>query len=131
MASFFYDQFGQVRKWDDVAIVNQLYRLKQVNGSNPWPVIEKVLEVWSKRPTQEWKSYLIQLGKIRATRKDLKFASTKDKITGGYLRYTLDIPEKVIFMIRCLYSSQELPMNREFFHYFAKRFPAFKIAEKL
>lgn len=130
MPTFFVDQFGHKRKWSDVSAVNELFRLKQANGSNPWPVIEKILDVWKARPTQEWKAYLVQLGEIKATRKDRKFASTKDKVTGGYLRYTLDIPERVIHMIRCMYSSTELNMNREFFREFGKRFPAFRIAEK-
>ena len=131
MPTFFFDQFGQKRRWGDVSAVNELYRIKLTNGSNPWPVIEKILDVWKERPTQEWKAYLIQLGKIKATRKDRKFASTKDKITGGYLRYTLDLPERVIYMIRCMYSATELNMNREFFHEFARGFPGFKVAEKI
>ena len=127
----FYDQWGRKREWDDVRAVDALVKLKRESGSNPWPVIEMCLEIWKSSNPNEWKSFLVDLGKTKVTRKDRKFASTYDKVHGGYLRYTLDLPEKVVYMIRALYSSDELKMDREFFIEFAKRFPLLKVAERL
>lgn len=129
--NYFYDQWGRRYRWSDAEAVNTLVNLKQTNGSNPWPVIEKCIDIWEKTQVQEYRSFLIDLGKIRSTRKDAKFASTKDRVTGGHLRYTLDIPEKVMYMIRCLYTPQELPMKRAFFLEWARRFPKMKVAEKV
>mgnify|MGYP001604262043 CR=1 FL=1 len=131
MSSIFYDQFGQTRKWNDVRAAESLLLLKRKSGADPWPVIERCIKVWENTSPTEWKSYLYDLGTIRSTRKDKKFASTKDKFHGGYLRYTLDIPEKVMYLMRAMYSTDELPMNKEFFLEFSKRFPRFKVAEKL
>lgn len=131
LMSYFLDVNGNQHTWSDVGAVNQLVSLKQANGSNPWPVIERCIYIWSETKPSEWESFLVELGKTKATRKDKKYASTKDRISGGYLRYTLDIPEKVIYMIRCLYTPQELPMRKDFFYEWAKRFPKMKVAEKI
>lgn len=126
----FYDQRGLRRNTDDVHAVETLEKLKKDNGANPWPVIEKCLEIWKSRSPQQWKSYLVYMDDIRETRKDRKFASAHDKKNDAYLRYTIDIPEKIMYMIRCLYDPEELDMNREFFKEFGKRFPSFKVAER-
>ncbi|MEK6882964.1 MAG: hypothetical protein AABY22_25290, partial [Nanoarchaeota archaeon] len=105
--------------------------LKQKSGSSPWSVIEECFNIWASEKPTKYNSYLVYLQDIKETRKDKEFASTKDPVTGGYLRYTLDIPQEVMMMVRCVYNSSELPMNREFFQEFAKRFPKFKVAEKL
>lgn len=127
----FYDHYGTPRKLEDFVLVDKLMQLKRKSGSSPWPIIEMCFKIWADTNPIKYNSYLVYLKDIKETRKDRKFASTKDRVTGGYLRYTLDIPEKVITMIRCLYSPIELPMNREFFLEFAKRFPKLKIAERL
>ena len=127
----FYDQFGLPKKWNHVRAVDRLVKLKQQNGSDPWPVIEECIKIWHERRPKEWNSYLVELGQLRSSRKDRKFASTYDKVTGGYLRYTLDIPEMVMKMIRCIYSPEELDMNRDFFRVWARKYPSMKIAEKI
>ena len=126
-----YDHLGIPRKTDDINAVVRLFQMKEANGSNPWPVIEECFNIWSTQNPEKWDSYLIYLDSIKQTRKDKKFASTKDKVTGGYLRYTIDIPQKVMYMIRQLYNSEELDMNRDFWMEFAKKFPKLRIAEKL
>lgn len=128
---YIYDSFGIKRKIKDVAAVERLFSLKEKSGSNPWPVIEQCIKIWESSEPNTWDSYLYHLESTRETRKDQKFASVHDKKNDGFLRYTLDIPEKVLFMIRCVYDADELPMNKEFFQSFAQRFPKFKIAEKL
>ena len=128
---YIYDQFGRKINLDDVRAVEHLEKLKKRSGNNPWPVIEECFKIWEAKKPREYKSHLTYINDVRETRKDRKFASTKDKTTGGILRYTVDIPLTVMYMIRLLYSNAELPMNREFFLEFARKFPNYKIAEKI
>lgn len=127
-----FDAFSEtLRESHDVLAVNKLLKLKIESGTNPWPVIEQIIHIWSSKNPQRWEAYLFKLKEIKETRKDRKYGSTKDKITGGYIRYLLDIPQPVMKMIRALYDPNELPMNTEFFHEFAKRFPNMRVAEKV
>lgn len=127
------DKFGIPRKLSDVAAVERLFNLKEKSGSDPWPVIEEILKMWEKkaRKANQWDSYLIELQSTRETRKNQFAASDADDVHGGILRYTLDIPEWVAYAIRMLYTPEELPMNRDFYHAFADRFPKMKVAEKI
>lgn len=130
---YIFDKFGIKRNVSDINAVERLFRLKASSGSNPWPVIEECVKIWQSTNPSQYKSFLFDLGVMKQTRRD-KFASSdpkKDKVHGGILRYTLDIPEKVMYMIRCIYSTDELPMDREFFRAWAKRFPKMKVAEKI
>lgn len=116
----------------DISFVDNLVALKRKSGSNPWPVIEKIIQYWESKKPDQWKSYLVEVRDVRSTRKDPKFASSTDKVTGGILRYTLDIPMFVMKAIRCVYSADELDMSsREFTQAWARKFPRMKIAEKL
>lgn len=130
---FIYDQYGVRRKVSDLNAVESLFKLKSENGSNPWPVIEKCITIWADTHPSQWKSFLYEVRDTKRNRRN-KFAASdprKDKKHGGTIRYTLDIPEKVMYMVRCVYDSTELPMNREFMLEWARRFPKMKIAEKL
>ena len=130
---FLFDQFGVKRNVKHLNAVERLFALKEKSGSNPWPVVEECFKIWESTNPTEWRAFLYELEDTKKTRRD-KFASSdprKDKRFGGILRYTLDVPEKVINMIRCVYSHEELPMDRQFFQEFAKRFPKTKVAEKI
>ena len=125
------DKYGIERDSNDLQAVARLETLKKESGSNPWPVIEECFHIFERVHPDQYKSFVIYLGTIRATRKDKKFASTKDPVTGGYLRYTLDVPQPVMMMIRAVYNPDELPMNEEFYLEFARRFQKYRIAEKM
>lgn len=121
---------GQVRSAravEAVKTVEHLETLKRNNQTNPWVVIEACLNLWADSNPTAYRSFLYEIEGIKNTRRDKKFATS----TTGSMRYTLDIPEKIIYMIRMLYSEEELPMNKAFFHEWATRFPKMKIAEKL
>ena len=128
---YLFDSRGRKYKSDHIKWVDYVTKLKGKNSSNPWPVIEACFNFWAKQSPTRYRSYLVSINDVRETRKEKKFASTTDRVTGGILRYTLYIPEEVILMIRCIYNESELPMDRKFFMEFARRFPRFKIAEKL
>ena len=115
---------GLWRESSDYLAADKLIKLK--NEKPMWDVIDEVITVWFKRQPKQWKAHLFNLSNLKQTRKN-KFASTKDKS----LRYILDIPEKIIMMIRVLYDTNEAPMDKKWMLKFAKRYPRFLVAEKI
>jgi hypothetical protein len=121
-----------------VAYAEELLTLKdksiieEANGI--WIVIRRIIEIWKETHPKQWSSYLVELDSIRQTRFDSKYGLSKNSKMyhgdRGNLRYTLDIPEQVYMMIRAVYNDEELPMDKEFFSRFARKFPMFKVAEK-
>ncbi len=111
---------------NDVLAVDKLLLLKQKNPTNYWPVIEACLNIWAVKKPTEYKSFLFELQDMKQTRRD-KFASSKS----GMFRYTLDVPEMVIYMLRKLYTIEEMPMDKKFFRSWAKKFPKMRIAERI
>lgn len=107
---------------------NRLIELSKIKPM--WEVVDEIIRIWSELKPKEWKSHLINMANLRETRKN-KFSSSYDKKTGNNLRYTLDVPEKVILMIRVLYGTDEAPMDKKWFNTFAKRYPKFVVAEKI
>ena len=130
---FIYDQFGQKRKLSDIRAVDNLFRIKQNNAGNPWPVIDEILKLWEAKAKKlnQWDSYLFNLESTKETRKNDFAASKADPVHGGILRYILDIPEFVIYALRMVYNIDELPMDKKFNEEFARRYPKFKVAQKI
>lgn len=132
-----YDQFGQSQKIEHLGAVQRLEGLKEKNGSNPWPVIEECIQIWKQSSPTQWKSYLVYLDELKSSRKTSKVGRatyrgvSKDNEQGGYTSYVMDIPEKVMLMIRCMYNSDELPMNKDFYYELGKRFPTLLVREKV
>jgi len=116
-----------------VIVVNKLIELKNQKG--PWVVIDEILKFWSEESPKEWKSVITTVKNRKQTRKvtnvgNKQFSGvSRDKVTGGLLRYQLDVPLKVVHMIRAIYKEEELPMDKKFFNKFAKRYPRFVISE--
>ena len=124
---YIYDGLGIRYKTSNLLSVERLFKLKEKSGSNPWPVIEECLKIWVETNPTQYNSFLVDVTDMKQTRRN-KFASSKTEM----YRYTLDLPEKVYHMIRCIYSVEELPMDdKRFFREWAKRFPTMKVAEKI
>jgi len=100
-----------------------------------WEVIAKIVEMWEKTNPKEWEAHLIDLswdkeiGKVTSI--GTKQFSHVSKNKGALLRKTLDIPQRVILLIRRLYSPQELPMDKKFFRTWAQKFPKMVVSQKL
>lgn len=130
-----YDQFGIPRKISHIRAVERLEKLKKESGSNPWPVIKECFKVWSATGPKKWDSYLVYLQGVKDSRKETVVGNkrwrgvSKDNEQGGLVSYTIDMPEPVNRMIRAIYSPEELPMNKEFFEEFGKRFPSMRVRE--
>ncbi len=110
----------------DLSAVEKLIALRDKSGSNVWPVVEECLKIWESKKPAEYKSFLLDLKDMQETRRN-KFASSETEM----YRYTLDIPETVVYMLRKLYTTEELPMDKKFFRSWAQKFPKMKIAEKI
>lgn len=122
------DKTGRTLPAKKLAITNYLWKMRQTKPL--WEVIEAVLDIWSKQNPTKWKAYLISVGHIKEGQKVTKGwrGVSKDKKTGGYLRYVVDFPQWVMFCIRKLYP--DLKFDKKFFIEFARRFPRFRVAEK-
>jgi hypothetical protein len=113
----------------DVELADKLIRLKQENKL--WEVVELCFDHWAKKNPEEWKSYIVEVQNIRDTRKTTKgIRGVSKSPEGSYVEYTLDIPEDVIYMLRVLYTPDELPMDRQFFRKLGRRFPKFRVSGK-
>lgn len=119
-----------------VGLADRLIKAKrkyQLSDSDPtksfWLVVEEVIKVWKETRQEEFKAYLFELDEIRKSRKNKFASSTTDPYTSG-TRYLVDVPEFVVLALRMLYTVDELPMGKDFWHAFAKKFPEFMVAEK-
>lgn len=118
---------GRIRNLDDIALVEDIIELKNTKG--PWEVISKLVEVWAKKAPDEEKAVQININQYKETLKDKKFGQTllgKDQER----RFKLSFPHSLMMYIRSIYKADELKMDQKFYDEFAKRFPAFKVAER-
>ena len=118
---------------DELLALKDKSIIEEANGI--WIVIRRIIDIWKETHPKEWQSYLFEIEDVRKTRLDSKFGLSKESKmyhgARGNIRYTLDIPQQIYMMIRAVYNEEELPMDKEFFHLFAKKFPVFKVAEKM
>lgn len=120
-----YNSFSNT--WVDSDIMLMADKLLKLKTEKPmWDVIDEIIKWWIGSNPKEWKSHLVEIKDLKETRTN-KFASTKDKS----LRYVLDIPEKIILILRKLYDNQECPMDKPWMLKFARRYPKFVVAEKV
>ena len=116
-----------------VQAVDRLIKLK--NTKSPWEVIAEIVKIWQSTEPKEWKSFIVTMKNVKATRKvtsvgNKQFSGvTKNK--GSYGRALLDIPTRVMRMIRAIYKAEDLPMDKKFYDKFAKKFPMFVVWEKV
>lgn len=114
----------------NVQAADKLLKLKSENKL--WEVVEECFKIWADKHPKQWKSFLFHLRDVKESRKRTKGFSgvSRDKETGGYIEYTLDIPQDVIYMLRVIYSPDELPMDKKFFRELGRRFPKFRVSRK-
>lgn len=122
---------------EHIATVDYLIKLKRecpakmTYTDHLWEnIIPSVVKLWKHSKPAEYKSYIVEMDDIRETRKN-EYASSLDKETGIEQRYIVDIPQFIISVLRLLYTVEEMPMNKEFFRDFARKFPEFKVAQKI
>lgn len=97
--------------------------IELAKDKNPWAVIDEIVAYWNSTPHTQWKAHLIELKNSRFN----KFGSNKDKS----LRYIVDVPQQILYMIRAIYKVDQLDMNKDWFRRFGRRYPQFLVAEKI
>jgi len=98
-----------------------------------WSVVEEVIKTWHELRPSEYKSSIIDLDATRSELHDKEFGSvSKEKTKGsGNLRRTLDVPVFVEMVLRRLYTTDELPFDKEWYGALWRKFPVFRVSEKI
>lgn len=118
---------GQIRNLEDVELAEDIIKLK--NTKDHWAVIDKLVTVWAKKAPDDEKCVQINISQYKESLKDKKFGTTmlgKEQER----RFKLSFPYSLMMMIRSVYKHDELSLDDKFFDDFAKKYPAFRVAEK-
>jgi hypothetical protein len=119
---------GKIRRADDMAFADYIIELK--NNKDKWIVINALVNEWAKRDKEEFKAFRLQIDDVRRGLYDKKYGQTSgDK--NMERRLTVIFPESLYFMIRSVYKVGELQMDRAFYQEFAKKFPFFRVPDKI
>lgn len=119
---------GKLYEANDIALVEKV--VQERKDKDPWDVITDLVNAWADRSPDDFKAFKVHLENTRMDLKDKKFGQT----SGGKdmeRRLTMIFPQTLMSMIRAVYKPQELKMDRTFYHEFLRRFPFFRISEKI
>lgn len=119
---------GKIRGADDVALADKVLETKKNKGV--WDTIDLLVEAWAKKTPEEFNGFKVQMEDYRDNLSDPTYGQTN----GGRnqeRRFTMVFPQRLFLMIRSIYKSQELPMDRKFYNEFGRRYPLFRVPEKL
>lgn len=118
-------------KMQDSSAVMAADRLLDLKKKKPfWEVCDEVVKIWSEKQPKVYKAYIVNLKDIKETRRDQKHA-TSSKSSYNQLRYIVDCPEMIVLVLRQLYGTDDLQMDKEFWMKFASRYPVFRIPDRL
>ena len=123
-------------RWAPAKAVSMGDRLVSLrNSKSMWEVIDEIMRMWADTNPKEYDSYLVDLQDTKDTGKLYSLSGGKSisnvslDSNGSLLRHRLDIPVKVVYMIRRLYSTEECPMDAEFYDEWSKRYPKTVVSE--
>jgi len=111
--------------------------IKMKKEKNPWTVIKFIVDGFKSTRPAEYKSFIEDIKINKETRNVTSVGGShftgvsKDKETGGRLRYKMDIPVTVVHLIRKLYTPEELPMDMKFYDKLGRMYPEFIISKKV
>ena len=128
VSDLYIDDNGLPRKLSHLEAVNKIIELRR--KGDMWEVIDVLLDLWSSTAPSEVDAMSINLEEYKESLVDKEFATTKG---GGEMnrRFFLSFPKKLMFMIRTQYKTDELQFDRAFYNKFAKRYPFFRVSEKV
>lgn len=127
MANIVISENGKIRDVGNLELAEQIVEMRK--KVDPWKVIDKMVEVWTKNAPDEVEAMQINIEQYRETLIDKEYGTTlngKDQER----RFQLAFPKSLMLMIRSIYKAEELQMDKKFFREFAKRYPFFKVAQK-
>ena len=119
---------GRIRRLEDVELAEDI--LKTKNTRDIWTTIDKLIKTWEERAPDEVQAIKVNLTQYKEGIEDKEFGQTK----GGHeqeRRFTLVFPLALQNMIRSVYKTGEVDFNKQFYSEFAKRYPRFRVAEKI
>lgn len=119
---------GKIRNFEDVELAEKV--VEQRKNKDPWVVIDELLKIWAAKAPDDEKAVRINVDEYKEVQKDKVFAQTmhgKDQER----RLILAFPYSLQQMIRTQYKADVLPFDKKFYKEFARRYPAFKIPEKV
>lgn len=119
---------GKVRNARDALIADSVIKTKVNKG--PWETIDELVKLWRERTPEEFQGFKVHLDNMREIQVDRKFGQTKGDKTMER-RLTLIIPTSLQGMIRAVYKAHELPFDTKFFREFGRRYPFFRIPDKI
>lgn len=118
-------------KWAPAKVVSAATDIVKLRKEkSPWEVIEVIVRAWQETCPQTYQSFIYSLDQVKRNSKVTKGVRgvSVDK-EGNTLIHRLDIPVKVIYMIRRLYP--DIPMDKAFYNKWAKKFPKMVIESKV
>ena len=116
---------NNLRPMRNVAVVDHLMEVSKTKGF--WPFVDEVMKVWEEVNPGQWKELIAEVNETKSRLNDRKYATTGSKHMER--RFLLRMPEFVHNVIWKMYPDYD--MNREFFNKFARRYPAYRVSEKI
>jgi len=127
MSKLYIDEKGRILDKEKADFADLVFDLRQ--KGDPWVVIDHLIQYWIKSAPEEVQAVKIDVDDQRSMLIDKEYGTTK----GGKQmerRFKLLFPTNLMLLIRAVYPSDELKMDKEFYDEFASRYPGFKVAEK-
>ena len=117
----------------NLQFVNALMKAKR--KKQPWEVVDLIVESFRKIKPERYKSYLIRMESVRAAQKKTWVGNkefrgvSRDKVNDALLAHTVDFPVWIMLLLRKVYDTKELIMDKEFYREFGERYPEYKVME--
>ena len=128
MTKIFIQENGKIRNLQDVELAEKIVETRK--NKDPWEVIDNLLKVWAERAPDDEKAVMVNVDQYREAQKDKVYAVTEHG-KEQERRFTLAFPYSLQQMIRTQYKADVLPFDSKFFREFGRRYPAFRVAQKI
>ena len=119
---------GKIRKNEDIELVDKLLALRK--KGDPWETLDELIKAWVKKSPEEVEAVKVDLGDQREILADKEFGQTLGGKDFGR-RLVVLFPTTLQAWIRKMYSIEELPFDKKFYKEFARRYPGFRVAQKV
>ena len=118
----------RIRNSEDIQLAEKIIELRK--NKDPWIVINYLVEMWTRKYPEEVKEISEAIRNYRRSLNDPKFGQTKSG-SDFERRLITSFPQRLMLLIRSVYSSQELQFSSDFYRDFATRYKFFRIPDKL
>lgn len=120
-----YDKLtNKLRPSKDIQFVDKLIGLRALGKH--WEVIDEIVSHWQSKNPKKYRSFIIEMDQKRGTRAN-KYGSNKNKS----VRSLVDIPEDIYYLIRKVYTADEMTFDKDFVSGMYKRYPFMRASEQL